>query len=399
MKEKTFRLPPGLIPGLVGMLLFLFLITPIDANAQTEPETEPSTEPQNTEECLACHSQSGQVLTLPSGELIPTTIQPEEYDLSVHGSQGFECTVCHEAYDGYPHPERDTQNLRDYTIEHAAICQDCHEAEYDQTKDSVHHDLLEEGNPNAPVCSDCHDPHAKSAFGQSPLELELALTSHVCAQCHNGIFVEYAQSVHGQGLFQENNPDVPTCATCHGIHTIEDPGTIAARLASLDLCAGCHTNPAIMDKYGISTDVLSTYIADFHGTTVTIFERMSPDQPTNTPVCYDCHGVHNISAVDDPEKGLQVKANLLQTCQRCHPDATINFPDSWLGHYIPSPEKAPWVYFVQQFYRIFIPVVLGGMALFVVTDLGRRIWDFINDWSQKRKLKRDKRKNRMGGKK
>ena len=35
--------------------------------------------------------------------------------------------------------------------------------------------------------------------------------------------------------------------------------------------------PAIMDKYGISTQVLNTYVADFHGTTVTLFEKQSPD--------------------------------------------------------------------------------------------------------------------------
>jgi hypothetical protein len=145
-------------------------------------------------------------------------------------------------------------------------------------------------------------------------------------------------------------------------------------LDSPQLCAECHTNPAIMDKYGISTDVLKTYVADFHGTTVTLFEKISPDQPVNTPVCYDCHGVHNISAVNDPEKGLEVKANLLRTCQRCQPDANISFPDSWLGHYIPSPEKAPLVYYVQEFYKYFIPLVLGGMAVFVVTDIGRTLW-------------------------
>jgi hypothetical protein len=62
----------------------------------------------------------------------------------------------------------------------------------------------------------------------------------------------------------------------------------------------------------------------------------------------------------------------LVRCQRCHPDATTNFPEAWLSHYIPSPEKAPLVYYVELFYRIFIPVVLGGMAILVVLDAGRR---------------------------
>lgn len=374
MKEKKQRLHPAFM-ALVCWVLFLFLITPVDVFAQSALDNDPSNEPQTSEECLACHSQPGQTLTLPSGEVLPTTIMSEDYALSVHGSQGFKCVMCHEGYSGYPHPERTTQNLREYTIEHAQACIECHPGQYEQTKDSVHFQILAEGNQNAPVCSDCHDPHAQSEFGQSPLQLELALSSHVCAQCHNGVFVEYAQSVHGVGLFQHNNPDVPTCADCHGIHSIEDPSTTEARLASPQLCAECHTNPAIMDKYGLSTDVLSTYVADFHGTTVTLFERTSPDQITNSPVCYDCHGVHDIRAVDDPQKGLQLRENLLETCQRCHPEANLNFPDSWLGHYIPSPETAPLVYYVNQFYKIFIPLVLGGMALFVASDIGRNLWE------------------------
>jgi hypothetical protein len=37
---------------------------------------------------------------------------------------------------------------------------------------------------------------------------------------------------------------------------------------------------------------------------VTLFEKTSPDQATNKPVCFDCHGVHNIQGVDDPQYGL-----------------------------------------------------------------------------------------------
>ena len=53
-------------------------------------------------------------------------------------------------------------------------------------------------------------------------------------------------------------------------------------------------------------------MADFHGSTVTLFQRRHPDQVTNKPVCYDCHGVHDIASKNDPKKGLQVKENLLR---------------------------------------------------------------------------------------
>jgi hypothetical protein len=126
-----------------------------------------------------------------------------------------------------------------------------------------------------------------------------------------------------------------------------------------------------MGKYGISTDVLNTYVSDFHGTTVVLFDKTFPDQPTNKPVCTDCHGVHDIARSDDPQKGLQVRENLLVRCKACHPDATANFPDAWLSHYIPSPEKYPMVYYINLFYKFFIPAVLVPMAILVVMDFGR----------------------------
>jgi hypothetical protein len=56
-----------------------------------------------------------------------------------------------------------------------------------------------------------------------------------------------------------------------------------------------------------------------------------------------------------------VKQNLLVTCQKCHPDAKPNFPTSWVGHYKPSPTHYPLVYYVNLFYTILIPAVIGGM--------------------------------------
>jgi hypothetical protein len=171
-------------------------------------------------------------------------------------------------------------------------------------------------------------------------------------------------------LVGEGNPDVPTCIDCHGVHNIENPTTAQFRLRSPQICARCHKDPQIMDKYGISTDVLQTYIADFHGTTVTLFQKEHPDQQTNKPVCYDCHGVHDIESVNDPQEGLRIRENLLARCKVCHPDANPNFPDAWLSHYIPSPENNSLVYFVNLFYSIFIPGLLSGMAVLVVLDMG-----------------------------
>jgi hypothetical protein len=87
-------------------------------------------------------------------------------------------------------------------------------------------------------------------------------------------------------------------------------------------------------------------------------------------VCIDCHGVHAIRAADDSESSV-FRANILATCQRCHPDAEENFPTAWLSHYIPEPGAATLVFAVTLFYRILIPVVIGAMLLYVLFNFGR----------------------------
>ena len=360
----------ALIPMLIGLMM-LFVNTS-SASAAVRTETDPQ-KPDNAA-CLGCHGQAGQTMKLPNGEVMSVSVDAKMYDGSVH--KNFNCSTCHVNISAYPHPKNAAQTIKELRLQYKDACANCHKALTEELKDSAHTLMGKNGNPNTPVCIDCHNAHEqqpvkKDANGKPTYE-EHATIAKTCSTCHNGIYEQYINSVHGAGV-TANNPDVPACDACHGIHTITDARSVDFRLKSPDLCAKCHTDAKIMDKYNLSTEVLSTYVADFHGTTVTLFEKLSPDQQTNKPVCYDCHGVHNIAKTDDPKKGLQVKENMLQACQNCHPDANINFPDSWLSHYIPSPDKAPLVYYVNLVYMILIPVVLGGMALVILTDIYRRV--------------------------
>lgn len=364
---------------LVGALAFC---QAAPAQAGTAPEAQPASEPvapADNAACLACHGQTGQVGTLPNTTPYSVTILKELYGVSVHAA--VDCAKCHTGLKDLP-PHRDLKALkisdeRDYAISYKETCKECHAKQYAELQDSMHtRFMVEQGNLNAPVCNDCHNPHTetKSKDAQGNLLPQArADIAKTCAKCHDAIFKAYSESVHGKGVLSANNPDVPTCTDCHGVHTIVDARSAAYRNSSIELCAKCHTNEKLMSKYKLSTAVMNTYVADFHGTTVTLFERQTPDQPTNKPVCYDCHGVHSIMRASDPEKGLQVRSNLLKTCQRCHPEASTNFDASWLSHYIPSPTKYPLVYYVNLFYVILIPVVLGGMALIISTDVYRRI--------------------------
>jgi hypothetical protein len=77
--------------------------------------------------------------------------------------------------------------------------------------------------------------------------------------------------------------------------------------------------------------------------------------------------------MDSPQAVAAGKENLLQRCRQCHPDATPNFSDIWLGHFPPTFDRQPLVAAVSLFYRLLIPGVIGLMGLFVAADATHRV--------------------------
>jgi hypothetical protein len=363
----------GLVCALLGVLIFLALLV-----QPTTPASAASAKvgkKLTNDDCLACHQKEGMTTQI-GGQTLPLTIDQQKFSASVHGEEKVACVSCHTNITSFPHPEVTASSPRNFSLEMYPTCQQCHAEQYQKVLDSVHQKALAAGNNNAAVCTDCHNPHTQTRMTDKTThkllpEARISIPEK-CARCHSTIYATYEKSVHGAALTQ-GNPDVPTCIDCHGVHNIQNPTTNSFRNSTPFLCAKCHTDKSIMDKYHISTNVLNTYVSDFHGTTVKMFDETYPDQPSNKPVCTDCHGVHNITNVNDPSAGIAFKKNLLVKCQQCHPNATTEtFTDAWLSHYEPSPQVFPIVYYVNLFYKIFIPAVLGGMLFYVLTDVYRR---------------------------
>ena len=329
------------------------------------------------QQCLTCHTNPDVTVEFPDGSTRYAHVSSTAYNASVHGQEAMTCSGCHPDHEDYPHPEITAAGNREYTLMMNETCLECHPDQAEKVVDSTHARALEEGNIEAAVCVDCHGAHDTLSLYEA--RIEIAVT---CRQCHAQIYDEYAESAHGGALLHDENIDVPTCVECHGVHSIQDPQTAQFRLQSPQLCADCHADEQLMAQYDISTDVFETYVADFHGSTVTLFQKQSPDAATNKAVCYDCHGVHAILPMDHPEAIASNKENLLKTCQNCHPDATTNFPDSWTSHYQPTFEDQPLVSIVNLFYLIVIPATIGGMSIFVATDAGRKIIDRGKDKSK-----------------
>lgn len=371
---KAHALEYGLIGLALGVLFLLVAMTLSTTSVSAAPF--PQNEKPSDESCLFCHQEQGMTTEI-GGQSVPLTIDSGMFSASVHGTEHVACVDCHTNITSFPHPEVTASSPRDFSLEMYTTCQQCHNEQYQKVLDSVHQTAIAAGNTNAAVCTDCHNPHTQTRLTNKDTgELLEGARLHVpetCAKCHSQIYDTYKDSVHGSALTQEGNPYVPTCIDCHGVHNIEDPTSNTFRNSTPYLCAECHTNKGIMDQYGISTNVLDTYVADFHGTTVKMFDETYPDQPTNKPVCTDCHGVHDILKADDPHAGIALKGNLLVKCQQCHPTATTDsFTDAWMSHYEPSPSAWQLVYYVNLFYKFFIPVVLGGMLVFVLSDIYRR---------------------------
>lgn len=320
--------------------------------------------PEGVTYCLACHEDKTLSMTLNDGSTMDLYVDPAELARSVHGSQ-LVCTDCHAKYDE-DHPSGATfDSLRAYRVKSYETCKKCHFDTYTRTIESVHYELVKAGSERAPMCVDCHgshdipNPHAKRA-----------MMSSSCAACHTSTYQAYASSVHGRALVEDNNQDVPACADCHTHHEIQQPGTTKFRLAAPDACVRCHGDEALMAKYGISTMVAKTYLADFHGVTASLSRNLSAADQQIVVTCNDCHGVHDIASpkLKGPE---MMKATVTAACNRCHAGTSTDFPAAWLSHYPPSPRHAPLVWLVDLFYKIFIPFAVVGLCLHLLLQVYR----------------------------
>jgi len=314
--------------------------------------------------CLSCHSNPDLKMTLPSGEELSLYISAEDLQHSAHSPLGIECEACHTDIKTYPHPVINYQTSRELSRSYYLACKKCHSTIYEKAQDSMHAQVAAE-NPNAPICTDCHGSH----YIQPPDEPR-AQISTTCSKCHTEIYDQYKNSVHGSELIGKNNPDVPVCTDCHGVHNIQDPRTTQFRIQTPELCANCHANAELMSKYGLPSDVYDIYKLSWHGVDVSVYKARWPTIWHDSAVCTDCHGIHDILKADDPASSVN-PANLLATCQKCHPGVSANWTSAWTGHNKISQERTPLLYYIDVFYSSFIPVVLWAAGIYVLLQILR----------------------------
>jgi hypothetical protein len=327
-------------------------------------------EPERTY-CMGCHAHRLAV-TLASGESLGLSVDAGALQSSVHAN--LSCSDCHFGFSSEEHPMRAFRDARQYTLAASEVCKRCHFDKYVKVSESIHFDLLSQGDRRAPGCTDCHGSH-----GIESIRANRLACVQKCRGCHTEVYDTYVQSVHGAALLEEHNRDVPVCTDCHVSHRIQDSHAAGFHVLIPHMCSNCHANKRVMDRYGLSTDVVRSYLSDFHGQTLELYRLESDaggaDASTasrNIAVCTDCHGVHAIASVSGPDSPA-IKANLVKRCRACHTDATEDFPDAWLSHYSPSLAHAPLVYVVDVAYRVMMPLMLLGLLVQILLH----IWRFL----------------------
>ena len=229
----------------------------------------------------ACLSTPALAGALRAQEAIPVTRSPVGADTT------YGCVVCH--------ADKRQAFVQGIHSERGIRCHDCHG-----------------GDPSA---LETRAAHSGTYLG-APGKLEVV---RLCGSCHSDIermrpfgiptdqVAQYRTSRHGQLLLEQGNTDVPTCTDCHDAHTILPPDDARSSVYPTRIpltCAKCHTNRALMARYGIPTRQFADYRASAHG--VALFE----EENFAAPSCISCHGSH--SAL--PPRVTQI-ANV---CGRCH---------------------------------------------------------------------------------
>lgn len=206
------------------------------------------------------------------------------------------CTVCH--------GKERVQLARGVHARTGLTCVTCHGGVPEAIETETAHagDFRSLADPRAVVstCGDCHsDVERMRVTGLRTDQLAL-----------------YRTSRHGSVLFETGNPDVATCADCHGSHEIrraEDPSSAVHPRNQAATCGVCHGDAALMERYGLPADVPELYARSVHGVAVAEGRLASP-------ACSDCHGHHGAL----PPKVGEAE----QVCGQCHSIVQEHFEKS-----------------------------------------------------------------------
>ena len=371
---------------------------------------------QTEEECLSCHLDPGLTAIKVTGDTVPAFIDTTLYFESIHYRLGMGCINCHGDVSELPHNEdlapanctlchyginnlyreslhgfalsRDNPNShrcyschgkhdilpavnnRSYTnrLNLAQTCGACHN-EYGLKKDpeiriaqdvgiylgSIHGRNITKGIATAATCIDCHGIHDLKGAADILSTVNKYNIPKTCSQCHEEIYNNYINSIHGKAL-EAGITDTPVCTDCHGEHSILsslDPEAPTFKMALAEqICAGCHEDPRIINKYGFMAGTVKTYRDSYHG-------MANASGSLTASTCVNCHGLHLILPATNANSTIHPD-NIVETCGQCHPDASVRFAQSYSHSILKDDNNINNI--VKTSYIIIIVLIIGAMA-------------------------------------
>ncbi len=217
------------------------------------------------------------------------------------------CGTCHEKHEEYPH----AANLA------KPVCANCHVDVAGEHANGVHGLARARGDEGAPDCGTCHGS-AHEALKPRTQAFRGAVPA-TCGMCHDEVAKQYVSSVHGRAL-EQGIPQAPLCTDCHGDHAIQKH-TISTSPVNAghirETCGRCHGDLRLARKFGLPADRVLSFDASFHG----LAAKGGSQTVAN---CASCHGVHNILPSSDKNSTVNA-ANLPTTCGHCHAGAGERF--------------------------------------------------------------------------
>src|SRR5690242_19658832 len=257
--------------------------------------------------CLDCHGDNTLFKTNSAGKVISLFVDEAKLKLSVHKTNS--CVSCHADITAQ-HPDDGKPVAR-------VNCSLCHLREARSYTNSVHGQALLAGHDDAATCQDCHDSHEIISDRSPTSPIYFSRQAKTCGACHDQEARDWQASVHGKAV-AAGSMDAPTCTGCHDEHRIRSLTKSSARFISADVCSRCHASERINTKYNLPADRVSTFFESYHGLAAQYGGL------TLAANCASCHGYHKVLPSSDTNSTIN-KANLVQTCGKCHPGASLQF--------------------------------------------------------------------------
>jgi cytochrome b subunit of formate dehydrogenase len=309
--------------------------------------------------CLACHGVKPGAHA--KGSQAPY-VDKAEFAGSIHGANG--CTSCHTDVDPSAHPGGAKPG--------PVVCASCHDKASKSYDASAHGKLRKAGNTSAAGCAECHGTHGILRSSDPASPVSRAHLYATCGQCHPDVAADVQASVHGQAV-AKGIVEAPVCTDCHFDHAIQDLRGASTLTVARDVCSRCHGSTRMNAKFDLPNDRVSTFFDSYHG----MAARLGSPRAAN---CASCHGYHLVLPASDERSSVN-KANLVKTCQKCHPNANEKFS---LGTIHVDKKDVGGLgskvdHFVRQTYLSLILITIGAMALHNILVFRRKALAALRD--------------------